>query len=100
MNYTDTLLLDDTKQSKTDTIHRKLLKFTLGVSRSCPNLAIYGETAEMPLSLKGYRLMLCYWKRVNSLPGESLAKKALKENVELRTDWILTIEKLLKTFNL
>ena len=27
----------------------------LGVSKSCPNLAIYGETGEPPLSLKGYR---------------------------------------------
>ena len=75
-NFTDTLLFDDTNESKTDTIHRKLLKFTLGVSRSCPNLAIYGETGETPLSLKGYRLMLCYWKRVTSLPDESLVKKS------------------------
>ena len=44
--------------------------------------------------------MLDYWKRLTNLPDESLAKKALKENVNLRTNWILTIEKLLRTFNL
>jgi len=34
------------------------------------------------------------------MPEESLTKKALLENIKLRTNWILTIEKLLKTFNL
>ena len=45
--------------SKTDVTHRKLLKFLMGVSKSTPNLAIYGDTGETPLSLKGYRLTLC-----------------------------------------
>ena len=44
--------------------------------------------------------MLDYWKRLTALPDHSLAKKALLENVQLRTNWILTIEKLVKTFNL
>ena len=89
-----------TNESKTDVIHRKLLKYILGVSKSCPNMAVYGETGEIPLSLKGYRLMLDYWNRLTHLPDKSLAKKALRENVNLRTNWILTIEKLVKTFNL
>ena len=68
-------IYDNIDTSKTDLIHRKLLKNILGVSKSCPNLAIYGETGEIPLSLKGYRLMLSYWNRLRNLPDENLAKK-------------------------
>ena len=99
-NFTEIGLFNDTNNSKTDLIHRKLLKCILGVSRSCPNISVYGETGEIPLSLKGFRLMLDYWKRLTNLPDESLAKRALKENVNLRTNWIRTIEKLVRTFNL
>ena len=63
-NFSGNTLLDDTSASKIDIIHRKLLKFVLGVSKSCPNLATYGETGETPLSLKSYRLTLNFWHRV------------------------------------
>ena len=63
-------------------------------------MAVYGETGETPLSLKGYRLMLNYWNRLSNLPNECLLKKALLENTNLRTKWVQTIEKLIKTFNL
>ena len=86
--------------SKTDTVHRKYLKYTLGLPKSCPNLAIYGETGDIPLSMKGYRLMLNYWKRLINLPDEWLVKKAYIESVSLRTNWVRTIEKLIRTFNL
>ena len=56
---------------------------------------MYGETNETPLTLKGFRLMLNFWQRVTNLPDSSLTKKALLENIALRTNWIITIEKLL-----
>ena len=59
-NFTDIELFNDTNKSKTDVIHRKILKYVLGVSKSCPNMAVYGETGEVPLSLKGYGLLLNY----------------------------------------
>ena len=93
-------LFSETSSSKIDITHRKLLKYILGVSRSCPSLAIYGETGEIPISMKSYRLTLNYWHRVTNLPNTSLAKKALLENIDLRTNWIKTIEKLINTFNL
>ena len=93
-------LFSETSTSKIDITHRKLLKYILGVSRSCPNLAIYGETGEIPISMKSYRLTLNFWHRVTNLPNTSLAKKALLENIGLRTNWIRTIEKLINTFNL
>ena len=82
-----------------DIVHRKL-KFVLGVSKTCHNVAIYGDTGEVPLSLKGYRLMLNYWRRLSTLPDRSLAKKALIENANIRTNWIITIEKLVRCLKL
>ena len=86
-------------ESKSDITHRKFLKNILGTSRSCPTLAVYGETGEIPISLKSYRLTLNYWHRVTNLPDTILAKKALLENIELRTNWIITIEKLIGALN-
>ena len=98
--FNECTLFQKTDKSRTDVVHRKLLKYVLGVSKTCHNIALYGDTGEVPLSLKGYRLMLNYWKRVSALPDKSLAKKALIENANLRTNWILTIEKLVRLFRL
>ena len=72
----------------------------MGVSKSCPNIALYGDSGEIPLSLKGYRLTLNYWHRLTELTDDSLAKIALRENAALRTNWIITIEKLIDTLKL
>ena len=50
-------------------------------------MAIYGDSGETPISMKGYKLMLDYWKRLNTLPESTLAKKALRENNNLRTNY-------------
>ena len=99
-NFNNNTIMDDTSGSKVDITHRKLLKFILGVSKSCTNLTLYGETGEVPLSLKGYRLTLNYWHKLSTLPDTYLVKKALLENIELHTNWIITIEKLISCFNL
>ena len=96
----ESFLFDSIDTDSSDTIHRKLLKYILGLSKASPNLAVYGETEEVPISFKGHRLMLSYWNRLTNLPDQSLAKKVYPENVSLRTNWLLTIEKLLKIFNL
>ena len=99
-NFNAESLFNETSETKPDIVHRSILKFLLGLNKSAPNIAVYGDTREIPISLKGYRLMLNYWKRLTTLPKEQLASKALAENVTLRTNWIQTIEKLLLTFNL
>ena len=95
-----TTIFTGISDSKADILHRKFLKYILGVSKSCPNLAIYGETGELPLSLKGFRLLIIYWLRLTNQPDNNLAKKALLENITLRTNWIKTVEKLLGYFSL
>ena len=81
-------------------IHRKFLKYLLGVWKSSPNLAVLGETGENPLLFKDYRLLINYWHRLHLLPDYTLAKKALIESVEMRTEFVRTIEKLLNTFQI
>ena len=39
-SFERTLIFDKVDKAKIDMIHRKLLKYTLGLSRSCPNMAI------------------------------------------------------------
>ena len=99
-NFANNSLFADIADSKTDTLHRKFLKYILGVSKSCPNLAVYGETGDTPLSLKGYNLMINYWYRISRQDDNTLVKKALKENTLLRTNWILTVENIIRYFNL
>ena len=99
-NFNENFCYANTSNVKIDITHRKLLKFALGVSRSCPNIALYGDTGEIPLSLKGYRITMNFWHRVSNLPDTELSKKALLENINIRTNWIKTIEKLINVFNL
>ena len=98
--YKNDYIFEATSRSKIDITHRKLLKYIMGVSRSCPNLALYGDTGEIPLSLKCLRLTLNYWHRVTSKNDDTLVKIALLENISLRSNWIVTIEKLINTLNL
>ena len=100
LNFSTDTFMTTVNENKASIIHRKFLKYILGVSRSCPNLTVMGETNETPLMIKGYRLMLKYWHRVTSLSNEMLAKKALLENISMNTNWICTIEKLIDLFNL
>ena len=99
-NFGNGTFWEDILNAKASNIHRKFLKYILGVTKSCPNLAVMGETGEIPLLLKGYKLMIQYWYRVTNLPDRNLAKLALLENINLKTNWITTIEKLINAFNL
>ena len=83
-----------------DILHRKVLKYTLGVNNSTPNIAIYGDTGEIPLTIKGFTLLVNFWHHLNMLPNHSLAYLALKENIEMRTNWLKTVEKVINIFNL
>ena len=96
---TNETIFTDTN-NKCDILHRKFLKYILGTSKTCLNAMVYGETGEIPLSLKGFRLMVNYWQHLMNLPEQTLAKKALLENIQMRSNWILSIEKLMNWCNL
>ena len=62
LNFTKNAFWTDTLDAKASIFHRKFLKYILGVTKSCPNLAVMRNTGEMPIMLKGY------WHRVTNLP--------------------------------
>jgi hypothetical protein len=70
----------------------KFLKFALGVNKQCPTMAVLGETAEVPLLLKGFHRMLTYWNRTKEMGDETLVKKAYLENVASNSNWCQTIQ--------
>ena len=72
----------------------KYLKFALGVNKQCPSMAVLGETAEVPLILKGYHRMLTYWNRTRQMEDDTLIKIAYLENVASNSDWCKTIQVL------
>ena len=78
----------------TTTTQLKFLKFALGLHKQSSNMATFGETSELPIILKGYVRMLCFWKRTTSLGDETLVKKAYQENIHLNTTWCKTIQVL------
>ena len=82
-------VFDFIDKSPLDTLHRKVLKYILGVNKSSPNLAIYGDTGEIPLTIKGFTLLVNFWLHfLVSLwlpfwlpPGEP-GSQGITENVE------------------
>ena len=66
--------------------------YLAGLSVSSPNITIHGDTGEIPLTIKGFTLLINFWHHLNMLPEQSLAKLALKENIEMRTNWLKTVE--------
>ena len=92
--------LDGSIDAKVDNLHKKILKYILGVNKSSPTLAVMGDTGETPLLIKAYKRMVNFWHRLRTLPDDTLAKKALLENTHMRTNWIRTLEKLLNIFQI
>ena len=71
--FTVDTFFTEINDKKDKIIHRKCLKFILGVTKSCPTLAIMGDLGEIPLILKGYIQMLKYWHRVRELHHNTFA---------------------------
>ena len=54
----------------------------------------------IPLTIKGFTLMVNFWHHLTELPESSLARLALRESIEVRTNWIKTVEKVINIFDL
>ena len=85
-------ILNETENPKVNIIHKTFLKYILGVNKNSPTMAILGETGETPLLMNGFRRLINFWYRVRGLPDNTLAKKALLENVQMRSNWIRLVE--------
>lgn len=93
-------IYENSLQAPSSVVQLKFLKFVLGVSKQCPTMAVLGETAEIPLLLKGYHRMLNYWNRVREMDDSTWVKKAYMENVSNNSNWCKTIQILNSSQNL
>ena len=82
------------------TTQLKFIKFILGVGKTSPNMAVFGEAAVIPLLLGVYVTMLNYWNRIRTMDDNTLVKLAYKENVESNSTWCKTLQILNTTFGL
>ena len=87
-------------QASMTTTQLKFIKFILGVGKPSPNMAVFGESAVMPLLLRAYIAMLKYWNRIRDMDDNTLVKLAYKENLETNSSWCKTIQILNTTFDL
>ena len=55
--FTNTNVFDGIATNKVDVLHRQFFKYIIGTSKSMPNMTVYGDTSEQPLSIKAYKLM-------------------------------------------
>ena len=54
-------------QAKMTTSQLKFIKFILGIGKTSPNMAVFGEAAVMPLLFRAYIVMLKYWNRIRTM---------------------------------
>ena len=85
-------IYESSLKSPTTVAQLRFLKFSLGVNKQCPSMAVLGETAEVPLILKGYHRMLTYWNRTRNMDDNTLVKKAYMENVSANSNWCKTLQ--------
>ena len=52
------------KAEEIEKVHRKFIKFALGLPSSAANLAVYGEIGRTPLDVRRNVLMVKYWLRL------------------------------------
>ena len=93
-------IYDIATSSQMTTTQMKFIKFILGVGKQCPNMAVLGEAAVLPLLLRAQIQMLKYWDRIRNMGDNTLVKLAYKENVQSNSTWCKTIQVLNTSFDL
>ena len=97
-NKTDLLkLMLDDKCTKN---HLRFLKIILGVNRSCSNLAVMGETGQIPLIAHGYLAALKYWHRMEFMTEDTLAKYAYNIVKTEKLPWYQSVEIIMQHIGL
>ena len=80
--------------------HLRFLKIILGVTKSCSNLPILGETGQIPLAARGYLAALNFWHRMELIQEETLVKLAYNVVKKDRLPWYESVEMIMKKVGL
>ena len=89
--------------SEPDKVLKRFIKFILGTTRSCTNVAILGEMGEFPLHPHNLVSLLNFWHRVSNMNEQCLVRKALDTHVIndiMQSDWICTVHFMLNYLNM
>ena len=78
-------------------IQTKFLRRTLGVGRSTPNLALYGDTNKCPLLIRQQYMFLKYWARLTQMPEGSVMHNIYKEHQKLNTPFMEKVKGTLES---
>ena len=95
-----THVYDIANKSPLTTTQLKFTKFAMGVGKHCPNMAVFGESASIPLLLKAHIHMIKFWNRIKAMDDQTLVGLAYRENLAMNSNWCKTIQVLNSTFNL
>ena len=80
-----------------ETIQTKFLRRALGVGRSTPNLALYGDTNKYPLLIRQQYMFLKYWARLTQMPKGSVMYNLYAEHQNLDTPYMKKVRSTLQS---
>ena len=69
-------------------VQTDFLKRSLGVGKSTPHLALYGDTNKFPLLIRQRYAFLKYWTRLTQMPDGSILSNIYKEHLNLNSPYI------------
>ena len=84
-------------------IHLKFLKILLGVKKSCSNVAVIGDTGQIPLACSTYPATLNFWNRLESKCKEdddSLVTLAYALNKRENLPWYKSVNALMVSIDM
>ena len=89
---------------ESETQHIKVCKSTLGVNRSCSNLAVLGELGRLPMIVYCLEKHFLFLHRLLNMTEDNLVKKAFNESCRLQSDnhfsWVTSCSLYLETFGI
>ena len=76
-------------------VQTKFLRRALGVGRTTPNLALYGDTRKFPLLVRQRFMFLKYWARLSQMPEGSVLYNIYTEHRNLETPYMKKVKSTL-----
>ena len=76
-------------------VQLKFLRRALGVGRTTPNLALYGDTNKLPLLVRQRYMFLKYWARLTQMPEGSVLSNIYAEHRKLDTPYMKKVKSTL-----
>ena len=97
LEYASPVWFNNRSINELETIQTKFLRRALGVGRSTPNLALYGDTNKYPLLIRQRYMFLKYWARLSQMPEGSVMHNIYVEHKNLNTPFMKKVSSTLES---